>query len=150
MTKDEWKNLTDSLAGALSAGSSGSALPSVTQVNRGKSPQSDIETIAQSEASAQQSAYDRELLNQRPPKQSSSGSQSSGGGGSVAGDVLKTVGLVTGVGPILTGLLKLFGGGGSDAPPPPALTPYQMPSRLSVVAGVAAGCALAEGTYAQE
>ena len=80
MTKDEWKNLTDSLAGALSAGSSGSALPSVTQVNRGKSPQSDIETIAQTEASAQQSAYDRELLNQRPPKQSSSGSQSSGGG----------------------------------------------------------------------
>src|SRR4051812_36625022 len=119
MTNDEWKNLTDSLAGALS---SGSALPSMMQISGGKSPQSDIETIAQTEASVRQSAYDQELLNQRPARQSSSGSQSSGDGGSIAGDVLKTVGLVTGVGPIVTGLLKLFGGGGSDSTPP-ALTP---------------------------
>lgn len=145
MTKDEWKSLTDSLSGALS---SGSALPSVTQINRGKSSQSDIEKIAQTEASVQRSAYDQELLNQRPSKQSSSGSQSSGGGGSVAGDVLKTVGLVTGVGPIVTGLLKLFGGGGSDTPPP-ALTPYQMPARLSVEAGISGDRSLSEVSYAQ-
>ena len=100
MTNDEWKNLTDSLAGALS---SGSALPSVMQISRGKSPQSDIETLPKVKPRVQQSAYDQQLLNQRPTRQSSSSSQDSGGGGSVAGDVLKTVGLVTGVGPIVTG-----------------------------------------------
>ena len=50
--------------------------------------------------------------------------------------VVKTVGMLTGVGPIITGLFKLFGS--SDPEPLPALEKFQMPGSVSVEAGLSA------------
>ena len=56
--------------------------------------------------------------------------------GTIASTVIKTMGMVTGVGPVITGLLKLFGG--SDAPGEPefAPIPYSLPEQVSVEAGL--------------
>ena len=57
--------------------------------------------------------------------------------GAIASTVMKTIGLATGVGPVITGLLKLFGG--SDTPKQPlfAPIPYSLPEQVSVDAGLA-------------
>jgi hypothetical protein len=50
--------------------------------------------------------------------------------------MLRTVGMMTGVGPVVTGLMKLFG---SDSPEPlPTLEKFQMPGQVSVEAGLSA------------
>jgi hypothetical protein len=57
--------------------------------------------------------------------------------GSVASDVIKTIGMVTGVGPMITGLLKLFGGGDDPKASVTAPIPYSLPEQVSVEAGLA-------------
>lgn len=73
---------------------------------------------------------------------------SAGGGDSTATTVLKTIGMVTGVGPLVTGLVKLFG---SDNSPEetPALTPYSLPPPVSVEGGVAQDRTFVPVSYSQ-
>jgi hypothetical protein len=57
---------------------------------------------------------------------------------SVASNVMQTIGMITGVGPVVTGLLKLFGGGGrSDVSPAYAPVPFSLPEQVAVEAGLA-------------
>ena len=72
------------------------------------------------------------------------------GSGNTLSDVMKTVGTVTGVGPLVTGLMKLFGRGGSDGEPVsvPEL-PYSLPEQISVEAGLAADRSFVPVTYSQ-
>jgi hypothetical protein len=59
-------------------------------------------------------------------------------GESVASTVMKTIALASGVGPVVTGLLKLFGGGSDDPKDPVyAPIPYSLPEQVSVEAGLA-------------
>jgi hypothetical protein len=69
-------------------------------------------------------------------------------GDSTATAVLKTIGMVSGVGPLVTGLLKLFGSGGGTTEPP-VLTPYSLPERVSVEAGVAQDRSFVPLSYSQ-
>jgi len=61
--------------------------------------------------------------------------QSRDGEGSAAMTVLKTLGMATSVGPVVTGLLKLFGS--RSEPEPVPLLPYALPNQVSVEAGLA-------------
>ena len=57
---------------------------------------------------------------------------------SVASTVMQTIGMITGVGPVVTGLLKLFGGGGgSEVSPAYAPVPFSLPEQVAVEAGLA-------------
>lgn len=68
--------------------------------------------------------------------QSSSSSTSSGSGStSVGGTILSALGMGLGIGPLISGVLKLFGGGDASSAPP-ALTKFELPSSQSVSAGV--------------
>jgi hypothetical protein len=57
--------------------------------------------------------------------------------GSVVSTVLKTFGMATGIGPLATGLMSLFGRGSSD-PEPISATLFEPPPSLVVEAGLAA------------
>lgn len=67
-------------------------------------------------------------------------------GPSPVSTILKTLGMASGVGPMVTGLMKIFGSG---APPesltPP--TPYQLPPRVSVEAGISRDRAFVPVSY---
>ena len=79
------------------------------------------------------------------PQTGSSPSQSSEG--SAAETALRTAAMMTGVGPLVGGLMKLFG---SDSPEPlPPLDKFQAPSRVSVEAGLTADGEYAALRYAQ-
>lgn len=72
---------------------------------------------------------------------------SGGSGDSTAESVVKTIGMVTGVGPLVTGLLKLFGSSEPEAPP--SLTQFQMPSPVAVEAGLTGDGQFTALSYAQ-
>jgi len=65
----------------------------------------------------------------------------------VAETVLKTAEMVTGVGPIVTGLMKLFGS--RDPEPLPELEKFTMPTSVSVEAGLAADRGYSSVRYSQ-
>ena len=65
----------------------------------------------------------------------------------VAETVIKTAEMVTGVGPIVTGLMKLFGS--RDPEPVPALEKFIMPSSVSVEAGLSADRGYSSVRYSQ-
>jgi hypothetical protein len=65
----------------------------------------------------------------------------------MAETVLKTAEMVTGVGPIVTGLMKLFGS--RDPEPLPELEKFTMPTPLSVEAGLSADRGYSSVRYAQ-
>ena len=65
----------------------------------------------------------------------------------VAETVIKTAEMVTGVGPIVTGLMKLFGS--RDPEPLPALEKFIMPSSVSVEAGLSADRGYSSVRYSQ-
>ena len=70
-------------------------------------------------------------------------------GSSTAKTVLKTIGMATGVGPIVTGLMKLFGGGSdSEEAALPAL-PFSLPEQISVEAGLAQDRSFVPVAYSQ-
>ena len=50
--------------------------------------------------------------------------------------VMETIGLVTGVGPVITGLLKLFGGNNGATAGTYAPLPYSLPEQVNVEAGL--------------
>ncbi|MBC8164664.1 MAG: hypothetical protein H7Y20_02195 [Bryobacteraceae bacterium] len=105
-----------------------------------------IENIAAAQASTEAVARVSREEAVRPPKAQTTTTAKNDE--STASTVLKTVGLVTGVGPIVAGLMKLFGG--SDSKPVlPALTPYSMPSSLSVDAGLSADRSITSIGYSQ-
>ena len=80
-----------------------------------------------------------------PPKAPST---TSGGEESSAGEtILRTAAMMTGVGPIVTGLMKLFGS--SDSEPLPALEKFQAPAAVSVEAGLSASREIGAVRYAQ-
>ena len=84
-----------------------------------------------------------------PPAVSSqrASSQSQASGPSTAETVLRTAAMMTGVGPLVGGLMKLFG---SDDPEPlPPIEKFQAPSRLSVEAGLTADREYAAIRHAQ-
>ncbi len=62
-------------------------------------------------------------------------SSSSSGGPSAAGTVLSLFGTGLGLSPLISGLVRLFGGGGSSSAPP-ALTKFALPDSVNVNAGV--------------
>jgi hypothetical protein len=81
----------------------------------------------------------REPVRSTTPQEIAAGQpENTGGGFSIASTVMKTLGMATGVGPVVTGLLKLFGG--SDGPKEPVFAPipYSLPEQVSVDAGLAA------------
>ena len=57
-------------------------------------------------------------------------------GSGTAETVIKTIGMVTGVGPVVTGLMKLLGGGDDEAEPVAPL-PFSLPEQIAVEAGLA-------------
>jgi hypothetical protein len=69
--------------------------------------------------------------------------------GSVAGDVLKTIGLVTGVGPLVTGLMKLFGGSSDRSVAEVQPVRYEAPPSLRLEAGLLPSRAVSHISYAQ-
>jgi hypothetical protein len=74
-------------------------------------------------------------------------SRSQGSEQSTAETVLRTAAMMTGVGPLVGGLMKLFG---SDGPEPlPPLEKFRAPSRLSVEAGLTADREYASIRYGQ-
>jgi hypothetical protein len=83
-----------------------------------------------------------------PPSAARSSNESADSGDSTTATVLKTVGMVTGVGPLVTGLVKLFGGG-SGGSEPPELTPYSLPQSVSVEAGLAGDRSFVPLSYSQ-
>ncbi len=113
-------------------------------------PQQAVETIVRRAVDAQSAAETRRAENQRPFTATRSTSSSQQGSGSVAGEVLKTAGMITGVGPLVTGLIKLFGGGSDDkATSPAAPMRYELPSALRVDAGLMSNRSVSEISYAQ-
>ncbi|MBC7925555.1 MAG: hypothetical protein H7039_07850, partial [Bryobacteraceae bacterium] len=94
---------------------------------------------------------ERQAANQRPASSSQKANEgSSNGGGSIGTEVLKTVGLITGVGPLVTGLLKLFGGGSDEKQTPEPLVKYQLPSSVAVDAGLLSNRTFSAVNYAQD
>jgi hypothetical protein len=73
----------------------------------------------------------------------------SSAGESTASTVLKTIGMVTGAGPLVTGLIKLFGSGAGAPSEPPPLTTYTLPERMSVEAGLTADRSFVPLSYSQ-
>jgi hypothetical protein len=156
MTKDEWSKLATSLQDSLSnqsrtaANKEGStslgdvqalvrlatASSAAAVSARPSTPEFDVERIAAGFASAEAQARLRQNESSRPLKQSQS--QAAQSDGSIAGTVLKTAGMVTGVGPIVTGLLKLFGGSDDKPAVPAPLLPYSAPQSVAVEAGLTA------------
>lgn len=67
--------------------------------------------------------------------------------GSIGSTVLKTMGRVTGIGPVATGLLSLFGGGGKDEREPEPMAMYQGPASVHVEAGVMSDGRLSDISY---
>jgi hypothetical protein len=65
-------------------------------------------------------------------------SSTSDGGGSLAGTVLKTIGLVTAVGPIAAGLMSLFGGRSSEPETSFPTMPFEPPAPIAIEAGLGA------------
>ena len=66
-----------------------------------------------------------------------SGARESDDGNSTASTVLKTIGMVTGIGPIATGLLSLFGSKSSSEPSFPTM-PFEPPPPIALEAGLGA------------
>jgi hypothetical protein len=80
-----------------------------------------------------------------PPK---AGSTTLAGEESSAGEtILRTAAMMTGVGPIVAGLMKLFGS--SDSEPLPPLEKFQAPTAISVEAGLSASREFGAVRYAQ-
>jgi hypothetical protein len=73
--------------------------------------------------------------------------KSAGEEASAGETILRTAAMMTGVGPIVTGLMKLFGS--SDPEPLPALEKFQAPSSVSVEAGLSASREIGAVRYGQ-
>jgi hypothetical protein len=65
-----------------------------------------------------------------------------------ASSVLKTAGMIAGVGPVITGLVKLFGGGGEPEAASYSPTFYSLPEQVAVEAGLRSDRSIGEVTYA--
>lgn len=74
---------------------------------------------------------------------------SSGSSGGGVEGVLKTIGTVTGVGPLAAGLLKLFGRGSDGATEAVPALPFSLPDQISVEAGLAADRSFVPVAYSQ-
>ena len=70
-------------------------------------------------------------------------------GGSTAETVLKTIGMVTGMGPIAAGLMTLFGSRSSETSSFPTM-PFEAPSSIAVDAGLTADRQLTGVSYAAD
>jgi hypothetical protein len=81
------------------------------------------------------------------PQSTSRPQSSSSKDTNVAETVFKTAEMVTGVGPIVTGLMKLFGS--RDPEPLPELEKFTMPTPVSVEAGLSADRGYSSVRYAQ-
>lgn len=75
------------------------------------------------------------------------GTSEASDGNGVTSTILKTVGMATGLGPLISGIMGLFGSG--DPEPTPLPTSYIAPERLSVEAGLAADRSFTQVSYAQ-
>jgi hypothetical protein len=82
-----------------------------------------------------------------PAKTTSSAKSSSGDERGVADTILRTTEMMTGVGPIVAGLMSLFGS--KDAEPLPALEKFSAPAPVSVEAGLSSTRELGSIRYAQ-
>jgi hypothetical protein len=82
-----------------------------------------------------------------PAKSTTSSKSSSGDERGVADTILRTTEMMTGVGPIVAGLMSLFGS--KDAEPPPALEKFSAPAPVSVEAGLSSTRELGSFRYAQ-
>lgn len=124
-----------------------------TQSPAAGTPRSDatVESVARSVAAKQAEAQLRELDNVRPSaavKQTHSSSAKEEGS-SASSEALKIAAMVTGVGPIVTGLIKLFGGGSDEAKDVTAPVRFELPDAVRVNAGLTPDRSLAQISYAQ-
>lgn len=85
--------------------------------------------------SVHEAALASERLNTQALQGSTSSQASGNAGKSVASTALSFLGSGLGISPLISGVLKLFGGGGGSSEPVP-LPKFVMPSALSVNAGV--------------
>jgi hypothetical protein len=83
--------------------------------------------------------------NEAPPKSTANTSSTQENG--IGQTMLRTAAMLTGVGPIVTGLMKLFGS--SEPEPLPALEKFAAPSSVSVSAGLTSSRQFGAIRYAQ-
>ena len=89
-------------------------------------------------------------MNTRPSSAAAAQRATNNSGSSAVTEVLKIAGMVTGVGPVVTGLIKLFGGSGSSEESDIAApVRYELPQSVHVDAGLTPGRSLAQVSYAQ-
>jgi hypothetical protein len=66
----------------------------------------------------------------------STASSSTGSGRAVGGTILSALGTGLGLSPLLSGVLKLFGGGGGGSTEPSPLVKFELPAARNVNAGI--------------
>jgi hypothetical protein len=173
MTQSEWEKLIQAFGGGSVRGAVDGLLRAVLEVQEpapsrelqgraaptagagSASPQTQQRLPAPLSGSTEvRVSYPASLLRgaEAAPKASRSSSASTGAGSesSTASDVVRTVGMLTGAGPVITGLLKLFGGGGDDAPPRYSPIPFSLPEQVSVEAGLASDRSFVDVGYAAQ
>lgn len=149
MTRDEWQQLASALTNSWHA--AGVELPTTpATTDRDGSVQAGtpqrVEDVVRNALRTVTDANARRAENERPTSQKAAAT--SGEGSSVASEVLKTAGMVTGVGPLVTGLIKLFGGGSDDAPAA-APVKYDLPPALAVSAALRQDRSFSQYSYTQ-
>jgi hypothetical protein len=113
-----------------------------TQQNSGATLQQNTSQLAQLQA-VFQAHIDATAENTKALADRANTSSEGSSGAAAAGNIAKTVGgLITGgfsLNPIVSGLMKLFGGGGSNDAAPAPLVKFSLPTPVSVNAGVDRG-----------
>lgn len=137
MTKSEWEALTEGWGGKAADGEVAGLLQALLAGQQTQSSASELRRIVVQPGVESLVSYPAPVASTPTVSSTSSSSSESKDEGSVASTVMKTIALATGVGPVVTGLLKLFGGGGDD--PKESLytpIPYSLPEQISVEAGL--------------
>ena len=96
-----------------------------------------VESLQREVAGGQSGTDARSAWPVASPTASSSSSPKAGGSSGVGSPLLGFLGPGLLLGPLISGVLKLFGGGGSSEPPP--LLKFQLPPAVNVHAGVSKG-----------
>ena len=145
MTTNEWKQFVDALIGGVEPGAvTASSVPRVTAsaLEATSGFAGEVERLAAS-------MYVRPPVEPQPTARKTT-SPTVGIAeriGDPRASLVKTIGMFTGIGPIATGLLKLFGRGGGDDQPEAEPVPYAIPTPIAVQAGLRGDGSVAPVSY---
>ena len=98
---------------------------------------------------AQQNQLDKLVENTQALTQNTSSRSSGTGSGTSGTGIASTILSATGLSPIITGLLGLFGGGSNRQQTLPPLTPFSLPPSIQYAAGVQSNGAVTPVDYGQ-